>query len=165
METEIRKKLLNKAGDFLARRACSRGEMRAKLSKYADPPDVEATLDHLESVNLLNDSDYAYNFASSRVRLQGWGPIKVRHALLRRQVAPQIVEGAVNRVRRETGDEDALQAYLNRRCRRDGLPGDRKALQKLIAHLRRRGFADAIIYSALRRAVPDAVWETFETGE
>jgi SOS response regulatory protein OraA/RecX len=165
MGTDLQKKLLNRAGTLLGRRSYSRGEMRAKLSNLADSSDVDAALDRLESLNLLNDSDYAYNFASSRIRLQGWGPIKVRHALLRREVSAQVVDAAIARVRRETGDEEVLRDYLDRYCIKHGVPGNRRALQKLVAHLERRGFGDAAIYSALRRVIPAGVWECFETGE
>ena len=165
MEAQLQKKLLDKAGNLLAKRSYSRGEMRTKLSKLAEPADVEDILNRLEALNLLNDSDYAYNFAFSRIRLQGWGPIKVRHALLLRQIAPQIIEGAIDRVWQDVGDGVALKEYLDRHCRKIGLPQDRKGIQKLIGHLRRRGFVDATIYSTLRQMIPDVAWECFETGE
>lgn len=165
MEEELRKKLLNKAGNLLARRSYSCGEMRAKLSKLAEPSDVEDALRRLVALDLLNDDDYAYNFAFSRIRQQGWGPIKVRHSLVRRQIAPQLIEAAIDRVRQEVGDRVILREYLDRHCRKTPLPRDRKGIQKLIGHLRRRGFVDATIYSTLRQVIPEANWERFETGE
>jgi len=165
MEAELQKKLLNRAGNLLAKRSYSRGEMRIKLSKLAEPADVENTLERLEALNLLNDSDYAYNFAFSRIRLQGWGPIRVRHSLLHRQVAHQIIEAAIDRVWQDVGDRVVLREYLDRHCRKTGIPQDRKGIQKLIGHLRRRGFVDATIYSTLRQMIPDGAWECFETGE
>ncbi len=165
MEAESPKKLLSRAGNLLARRAYSRGEMRAKLAGLAEADEVEAALDRLEALNLLNDSEYAYNFASGRMGAQGWGPIKVRHSLLRRHIAPQLIEAALDRVRAEVGDETILREYLNRHCRRAGLPNDRRGIQKLVGHLRRRGFSDATIYGTLRRLIPGAAWECFETGE
>ena len=164
-DDELLKKLLSRAGAILARRAHSRGEIRVKLAKFADPDDVERTLDRLEAVNLLNDADYAYNFASSRIRQQGWGPLKVRQSLLRRHVAPLVTEEALDRLRQEIGDDVILGDYLKRFCQKSGLPRDRKGIQRLINHLRRRGFVDETIYGALRRAVPEAAWENFETGE
>ncbi|HYK89706.1 MAG TPA: RecX family transcriptional regulator [Acidobacteriota bacterium] len=165
MEAELQKRLLNKAGSLLSRRSYSRGEMRAKLAKFAESDDIEATLDGLEALNLLNDAEYAYNFAASRIAQNGWGPIKVRHSLLRRHVAPDIVEGALERVRRESGDEIVLRVYLDRHCSKTGLPRDRQGIQKLVNHLRRRGFGDALIFSTLRRVIPDAAWEYFESGD
>ncbi len=162
---EILRKLLGKAGAILARRAHSRGEMRLKLAKFGDPEAVERVLDRLEAVNLLNDMDYAYNFASSRIRQEGWGPLKVRQSLLRRHVEPQVTEEALSRLRQEIGDDAILGDYLERFCQKGGLPHDRKGLRRLINHLRRRGFGDETIYSTLRREVPAAAWEEIETGE
>ncbi len=165
MEADSPKKLLGRAGNLLARRAYSRGEMRAKLAGLAEAGEVEATLDRLEDLNLLNDSEYAYNFASGRMRAQGWGPIRVRHSLLRRHITPQLIEAALDRVRVEVGDETILREYLSRHCRKAGLPKDRRGIQKLVGHLQRRGFCDASIYETLRRVIPGAAWESFETGE
>ncbi len=165
MDEEFRKRLLGKAGKMLARRSYSRGEMRAKLAKLANLEDVESTLDRLEGLNLLNDSEYAYNFASGRIMQQGWGPIRVRHSLLRRQVAPQYIDAALSRVRGETDDEAILTGHLERHCSKRGLPHDTREILKLVDHLRRRGFLDATIYRVLRRLIPGVAWESFERGE
>jgi SOS response regulatory protein OraA/RecX len=165
MEEELQKKLLSKAADLLARRSYSCGEMRAKLAKLADPSDVEGALKRLMALNLLNDADYAYNFAFSRLRQQGWGSIKVRLSLIHRQIAPQVIEAAIDRVRQEVGEGVTLREYLDRHCRKTGLPSDRKSIRRLINHLRRRGFVDAAIYSTLRQVIPETSWECFETGE
>jgi SOS response regulatory protein OraA/RecX len=165
MESALRKKLLKRAGDLLARRSYSRGELRTKIAKSAGPEDVEGILNCLEALNLLNDADYAYNFACSRMRQQGWGPIKVRQSLGRRQVAPQVIEAAIDRARQNVGDEVFLRSYLDRRCRKIGLPTNRKGIERLISHLRRRGFADSTIYGTLRQVIAEASWECFETGE
>lgn len=165
MEVELHQKLLQKAGSLLSRRAYSRGEMRTKLSKLADAEGVERILDRLEALSLLNDADYAYNFAFNRIRQQGWGPIKVQQDLLQRQIARQLIEAAIDRVRGEFSDEVSLREYLNQHCRKTGLPGDRKRIQKLIGHLRRRGYVDATIYSTLRQVIPETNWECFETGD
>lgn len=165
MEAELQKKLLNRAGKLLAKRPYSCGEMRIKLSKLAESADVENILNRLEALNLLNDADYAYDFAFSRIRLQGWGPIRVRHSLLHRQVAHQIIETALDRVWQDVGDRVVLREYIDQHYRKTGIPQDRKGIKRLIAHLQRRGFADATIYSTLREMIPDLAWECFETGE
>ena len=165
MEAELRRKLLNRAGKLLAGRPYSCGEMRTKLASLAGPDDVEEIIHHLLAANLLNDADYAYNFAFGHFRQLGWGPARVRQALLRRQVAQEVIEAAVNRVLKEAGDEDLVKEYLDRHCRKTGLPRDRKGIRKLVAHLRRRGFADAAIYDTLRRVIPEADWECFDTGD
>ncbi len=155
--------LLQKAGNLLARRAHSRGELRRKLAKSADPADLEKALDHLEELGLLNDAEYAYNFASSRIREKSWGPVRVYQALLRRKVAAHIAACTVERIRGETNDRELLETYLERYWRTRDRPRNRAELKRFIGHLSRRGYGDELIIDVLRRAVPDEAWRSFDS--
>ncbi len=165
MEAELQKKLLKKAGRLLARRAHSRYELREKLSKLASEKDLNVLLDRLEQLKLLNDADYAYNFAFYRIAQDKWGPIKVQHFLLRQYVTPQIVESAIDRVRQEMSDSDVLMEYLRQYFQKKRSPGNRKEIKKLILHLQRRGFYQNTIYSVLQEMIPAGAWQDFEPGE
>jgi SOS response regulatory protein OraA/RecX len=157
--------LFRKAGTLLARRAYSRGELRDKISSGpGSPEEIEETLRRLEDLHLLNDSDYAYNFASNRITQRGWGPVKVYHALVRRQVSPQLAESALERVRGEAGERVWLEGYLEKYWRTRHLPRNRKDVGKLVAHLRRRGFHENAILEVLRHSVPIEVWRSFDAG-
>jgi SOS response regulatory protein OraA/RecX len=164
-EPEFKNKLMNKAGRLLARRLYSCGEMRLKLARFADEQDVEAILERLLELNLLNDSNYAYNFALYRIRQQGWGPIKVLHSLIRRKVEPVVAQSAIERVRQDENDEAVLSGYLDKAFGKGLVPKDRKDLRKLINHLRQRGFQDDTIYTTLRQKIPATVWRTFDMGD
>ena len=166
MDIDLRKLLLKKAGALLARRAYSRMDLQMKLATFADEPQVESALQHLERLNLLNDSDYAYNFALRRIRQHGWGSAKVRHALLAHHVERAIIELALERVRMASeGEESVIRDYVHKRYGKNGLPADPKGVQKLILHLRQRGFEEETIFRALRGYIPDTVLKHFETGE
>jgi regulatory protein len=165
MDVALQQMLLKKAGTLLARRAYGRGELRDKLCKLAEAVEVEVVLDRLEQLNLLNDADYAYNFAFYRIAQDGWGPAKVHDSLLRRRVEPRTIERALERVQSELGDESALADYIRKHCGKKGLPADPKDVRRLILHLRRRGFEEKNIFSALRQMIPAALIERFETGE
>lgn len=165
MEPDSQKMLLRKAGALLARRAFSRGELRDKLSSAAEGSVVDAVLDRLEQLNLLNDADYAYNFAFYRIRQQGWGPAKVRDSLLRRQVAPAIAESAIKRACEEADPLAALADYARKYFGKNYAAPDWKKARRLIAHLRQRGFEEDIIMRALKRVIPAALWKRLETGE
>jgi SOS response regulatory protein OraA/RecX len=157
--------LLQKSAALLARRAYSRGELRDRLAKIAGKSPLNPVLDRLEELNLLNDEDYAYNFALRRTSENGWGPDKVRQSLLRRQVAQAVVEHALDRVRSAIGNEGALENYVKDYRRKRGLPADLPGLRRLISHLRRRGFEEDDILSVLRPIVSPVLWQRFETGE
>lgn len=157
--------LMHRAGALLARRAYSRGQLRDKLAPHADPPQIEAALDRLQQLNLLNDADYAYNSAVRWIKQEGWGAYKVRHRLLLRQIPEHTAEAAIERVRQEISDARALADYLDRRERTQPLPEDRKGIHKLIMSLRRRGFPEEAIWNVLRRRIPAASWQKFEPGD
>ena len=165
MDDKSYKFLLKKAGDLLARRSYSRGELRDRLAQIAEISVVEPVLDRLEQVNLLNDADYAYNFALCRIQRDGWGPAKVQSSLLRRQVAETTVQNALDRVLSELGSEPALAEYVRKFCRTKGVPTDPKGVRKLILHLLHRGFDEESVFRVLRRTIPVTTWRRFETGE
>ncbi len=159
------KKLMNKAAKLLSHKPYTCGEMRLKLLKLGSEPDVGAVLNHLKELKLLNDTEYAYNYALHRIKQEGWGPLKVYHALLRRQIAVKVAQSAVEQVRDALSENEVLDEYLEKHCRKTGVPDDRKSIQKLIAHLRRRGFHDENIRTALRRKIPSAAWQAFDPGD
>ena len=163
--SESDKALLKKAGTLLSRRGHSRGELRNKLLKLASDHQVEVVLDRLEQLKLLNDAEYAYNLALYRIGRQSWGPAKVHHDLRRRHVAPTIIENALQRVRNELGEETIPLEYIQKYCGKHWPPTDKKHIQKLIMHLRGRGFSDEAILHALKRIPATPVLQHFEMGE
>ena len=165
MTEAVSKKLMSRAGNLLRRRSYSRRELARKLLKLADPIEVEAVLDRLEEVDLLNDSKYAYNLAIYRLRDCGWGPLRVRHALLERQVAAELVESALNGILQEHAEGPMLEGYLDRYCAKGGMPSDRKGIKRLLSHLQRRGFTHEVIHRTLRLKVDGKAWSSFESGD
>jgi SOS response regulatory protein OraA/RecX len=165
MDAEIQKKILKKAGLFLARRAHSRGELKQKLMKLAPEPEVESALDRLEQLNLLNDTEYAYNFALCRMKQDGWGWVKIHESLLRRQIPESAVQSAIERAWSELDEESALSEYLKRRFLKKRLPEDPKVLRKLVVHLRGRGFDEGNISRVLKRMFSAELMQHLDTGE
>jgi regulatory protein len=165
MDAGLQKAILKKAGSLLARRPYSRGELRMKLAGLAGESEVESALNRLEQLNLLNDADYAYNFAFYRIQRERWGPAKVRESLLRRHLSPAIIESALNRIQNEQGNDQALIECIQKRCGNQAPPTDPKDIQKLILYLRRRGFDGDAIFRALRHMLPSAATAHFEIGD
>ncbi len=157
--------LMTRAGRLLSRRPYSRGELRRRLARFAEPDSVDEVLSRLAELNLLNDSEYAYNFALCRMKQDGWGPLKVLQALLRREVAAALAESAIERVRRENDEAALLREYVERHCRKIGLPEDLNGIRRLVTHLQRRGFREETIFKALREEIPTVAWRRFETGD
>jgi SOS response regulatory protein OraA/RecX len=163
MEEDDEKTLLQKAGALLAQRSYSCGELQSKLMERYAKEQVEIALKRLESLNLLNDAEYAYNFALGHMKRQGWSPSKALEALLKRQVDKDVAESAIARIRDEGTEEGSLEYYLKNYCRKKGAPANIKELKRLLAHLRRGGFEEEDIFRALKELCPNTV--SFETGE
>ena len=172
--------LMKRAAALIARRAHSRGELRRKLAdglkaqKAQNSENLEATdeievvLDRLEYLNLLNDAEYAYNFAFYHLKDLGWGEDKVREALLNRDVAKAAAEQAIDRVREEIapdGTNGALMEYVESYCRKHGNPSSLKEAQKLARHLAGRGFDENGIIDALQRVISPEIFRHFVTGD
>ena len=165
MDGEIHNLLMKKAGALLARRAYSRAELQKKLADMADLSQVESVLDRLERLNLLNDFEYAYNFALRRMLRMGWSRAKVQNALLAHQVNAAVIERALREANESGGDRTVLGAYLLKRYGKNGLPTDLKGVRKVVQQLRQRGFEEDAILSALRGKIPDTTLQQLETGE
>jgi regulatory protein len=165
MEDDPFKKIMSKAGQLLARRAHSRGQLREKLAPHGEIQQIESVLDRLEQLNLLNDAEYAYNSASRWMKQDGFGPAKVYHLLRRRQVSAAVADAAMERAGREIDEIESLRNYLARRSRTQSMPANRKSVDKLFQSLQRRGFSREAIWEVLRQTVPPGAWREFETGE
>ena len=165
MESDIQKQLLKKAGELLAKRSYSRGELRRKLEKYGDKEHVEMVLNRLMSLKLLNEEEYAYNFALRRIQQQGWSLARIIDSLRNRQVDQRTIDLAMARIRNESGAEGAIDACIRQYCEKRGLPSDPEKIRKIVSHLSRRGFDEDEIFHALKQAIPEAAMKRFGTGE
>ncbi len=154
--SEKRHDLQQKATRLLARRAFSRGELRDRLSDSAEQQDLGVVLDRLEELNLLNDLEYAYNFAADRSR-RGWGPGKIRAELARRQVPCSFIPDAIESVLSAADEPLVLARYLQHLLAKQNPLADQKKARKLIQHLQRRGFSE----SAIRRCLEDVATSEF----
>lgn len=157
--------LMKKAGSLLARRSYSRAELRDRLSRFGEPQQIESLLDRLEQLQLLNDADYAYNFASRWMKQEGLGPIKVLNLLLQRKVSEPVADAAIAKVHEEITDAGVLEAYLERFCRTHPLPEHRKGIRRLVSRLQSRGFPDHAIWGVLRHKLSPAALQNLDTGE
>jgi regulatory protein len=162
---ELDTEILRQAGKFLARRSFSRSELRAELLKLAKEAQVERILDRLQSLGLLNDYDYAYNFALQRKNEKGWGSGKIRLALISRGISASTADAAIERSEADCGETTILRQYLERHFRKTSLPRDSKAVQRLVLRLMRHGFAEESIRQVLQEMIPGALWQSLHLGE
>jgi len=126
----------------LAQRAHARFDLRRRLLQKQHPPQaVDAALDRLSVVGLLDDARFAVDYAAAKAR-RGRGPARLVRDLQSQGVDRRIAEEAV---RTSLAAEDldptqAVRALAEKRSRQlAGLPAVVRK-RRLVAFLVRRGF-------------------------
>ena len=146
---------LNLAVSLLAQRAHSSGEIEKKLrDKFYLPETVEMVLYKLEKEHFLNDEAFATEYAASLSRRQ-MGRTRITQELRRKGVAPALVQQALESLDAEEADDAALvlARKLLRRYERESDP--RKAMQKLLMAMARRGYGFEEARAAAQRAIQE----------
>ncbi|MBP3400891.1 MAG: RecX family transcriptional regulator [Clostridia bacterium] len=149
---------LNNAVELLAQRAHASGEIAQKLRRRLYMEDtIEMVLYKLEKERLLDDEAFARDWAASRARSQ-MGKSRIRQELRMKGISAEMAEIALEELDEEES-EDAAVALARKLLRRYSREADeRKAMQKLLMAMARRGYG----YEESRNAVETALNETDE---
>ena len=126
----------------LARRAHARLDLQRRLVKKQHPPAaVDAALERLASRGLLDDRQFAEQYAALRAT-RGKGPVRLLRDLQAQGVERRTAERAVRRALEEEGIDPGLEAraVAAKRARQlAGLPAPVRK-RRLLAFLMRRGY-------------------------
>lgn len=122
-----------------SRREYCSGDVLAKAIKALDGNAALAgeVLDSLVADGFLSDARYASAFAREKAQLDGWGPIKIRHALALKGISREVADTALLEI-----DEPAADGRLERlmAAKAKLLQGDPQARLKLIRYALSRGY-------------------------
>lgn len=123
-------------------------ELRTYLErKRVGPQAIDAAVSELSQAGVLDDARYAQQFAADKRELERWGSGRIERDLLRRGVAPDLVEAAVA----GQGRADELASALVLLSERLSVPpGDDRGRDKAWRLLVRRGYAPELAYEAVR---------------
>ncbi len=152
---------LNKAVSFLATRARSEKEVREKLEsrKYMDHT-IDLVLYKLSKERIVDDEAFALDWAQARAHRQ-LGKDRILMELRQKGVPRAMAERAVASLDAEEADRQAAQLALKLLRRQSGEEDPRKAMQKVMAGMCRRGFS----YGDASAAVEAALSELREDPE
>jgi regulatory protein len=142
----------------LTRHDASEGEIRAKLvAKGLDEADVEAELDRLRRVGLIDDTAFATRIIDRLRERKGLGDQAIRSTLRGRLVPQDVVDAVLADQAEEPEETEArlLEVAADRAKRLGSLPRD-VAERRLIAYLMRKGYSGSSVRTATRAAL-DAV--------
>ncbi|HEX6924506.1 MAG TPA: regulatory protein RecX [Longimicrobiaceae bacterium] len=131
---------------LLAHRPRTVSELRLRLARKGFPPEVvERCLEELAGKGLLDDGAFAEMFARDRVRLQPRGRRRVLGELRAKGVQAETADAALDQVfAEEEVDELSLARQAARRWRRRSGEDPRRARQRFMAFLARRGFPSEV---------------------
>lgn len=118
------------------------------LGRGVEPEAAAGALEHLAAIGELDDRRFAFRYAQDKRELRGWGPDRIRAALVERGVDGDLAAEAATG---ETLEEQAGRAAALLVRRGEELSDD-AARGRALAYLARRGFDSEIAYEAVRRA-------------
>lgn len=134
-------------------RARSATELRrALLRKGAPAAEVDAALDKLRDQKLIDDDDFARQFARNRVVGPGASRRRIVQELGRKGIARDVADRAIERLREEDGLDpaDGIHRVARKKWISLGKLDDFTRRRRLYAFLARRGFDPDEIRNALQ---------------
>jgi regulatory protein len=133
----------------LARKERSVAELHAWLNgRGVGEEEAAGVIDHLVSIDALDDASFARRFAEDKRALSGWGRERIAAALRERGVSEADVEAALAAEDAEQELERAVGLLEGRSAELHDDRGRSRALGRLV----RRGFDSETAYEAIRRA-------------
>lgn len=140
----------------LGRRGMSRAEVIDLLTRREiDPIVVQAEIERLEGVGLIDDEALAATLVDRLVDRKKLGPTALRAELVRRRIDPRAIESAL--ALQEPDDEGTLIATLvDDRMRRIGVLDRETAERRLLSYLARKGHGGSAARDAVRAALDEA---------
>ncbi len=132
---------LNHAVAMLAKRPCSKSEIRTRLLQKQYSEDVtDLVVYKLEKENLLNDQEFCDQWIRSRVSRK-YGPARIRMELKMKGIEEDYITEGLNNL--DTDEELQNACILANKYRSHMKPDDdiRKNRQKIVSALVRKGYS------------------------
>lgn len=141
--------ILAKALAAVSRKDRTESEMRNWLAdREVEPEEIDRVLDYLIENLAIDDRRYAEAFTRDKRDLAGWGRDRIRATLLKRGVARDLVDEAVNAGDAEAEVDRAVRVLIERGADL----GDDRGRQRALGLLARRGYDADQAYAAIRIA-------------
>lgn len=151
-------KVLKRARSGLLRLLGYRARSRKEAEEYLERRGFESTvisavLKEMEQWHYIDDQNFTSEYIESCLR-RGWGPLRVRFALLSKGVSSETVTGGLESHYSPVTEESLARRVLTKRVACDDRERDKKWVRRQIAYLQRRGFHDQVIIKALKEHCP-----------
>jgi regulatory protein len=138
---------LAKMEHFCAYRDRCPKEVRAKLAELGvRGAEAEQIFEALKEDGFFDEKRFALAFAGGKFRVNHWGRVRIRQELSMRDIAPAVIQQALDSIEEE--DYLKLLAQLLEKKRRQ-YDGDPQAREKAAASLVRAGFERELVFQYL----------------
>lgn len=138
---------------YLGIRPHSRKELLLKTLRKGFSPDViEAALNDLQKVELIDDRQFTRQFIQNEMLLRPGGKNLLKEKLLNRGVAPDIFQPILEELYEEGSQEDIIRQIAGKFLERNRRPDNQKRTEKLVRHLQSKGFDWEMIHWVLRES-------------
>ena len=135
---------------FCAYQERAQQEVRDKLYEYGmSKNEVEEILSDLISENFLNEERFALAFAQGKLRIKGWGRIKIKQALKFKRVPDKLIQKALKNLDYDEYEQKLIAVFQ----KKDRLLTEKDAFKrryKLQQYLLSRGFESDLISEVLK---------------
>ena len=138
-----------KAESYCAYQERSQQEVRDKLYSWGlHEADVENSIANLIAENFLNEERFAIAYCNGKLRMKGWGKIKIKQALKGKRVSEQLIKIAFKQIDPDEY-ENILENIIDKKIReikdKDSFIVKNKVYQFALS----RGFESDLIFSIL----------------
>jgi regulatory protein len=127
-------------------------ELRERLlaGRGANQTVVDEVIERLREYGYLDDTKFAQNYASLRLRERPLGRRRLERDLILKKVDKQTATAALDEVFDATPEADLIDRAIAKRTRLRGKPATREEAKKLFDHLIRQGFAFDLVSDKVR---------------
>jgi regulatory protein len=135
-------------------RSFARGDLARRLLRKGHPrPAIEAALERIHGLGLLDDAAYTRNYVQTRAA-RGRGPLRLARDLLSMGVERSVIDRALEAEWPEGSDRTTMPLALARKRagQLGGLPRPTKR-RRVVAYLARRGFVGREISDMVEKVV------------
>lgn len=140
--------------NFLSYRPRSSKEVIDRLRRKGFATDLaKKVVQHFQSLHMMDDTEFARMYIRDKLKGKPMGKVLMRHHLLEKGVAPQIIERALREYISEEEQQEAASQLAAKRLR---LSGERLAKldparrrKRLTDYLLRRGFSSEVASKAV----------------
>ncbi|MEZ0450057.1 regulatory protein RecX [Sphingobacterium thalpophilum] len=138
-----------KAESYCAYQERSQQEVRDKLYTWGlHEEDVENVIANLIADNFLNEERFAVAYCTGKLRMKGWGKIKIKQGLKAKKVSEQLIKIAFKQI--EPDEYEAiLENIIDKKIREIGNKDAFTIKNKVYQFALSRGFESDLIFSIL----------------